>query len=97
MAHGTILHPRDWKIWEQGGNSLAWTSLFHNEHNGDGVTTTRVALTEGMRNCYCKWGPAARHSKANKEARLVERKVGFISEISDRRRVDSCPKANSSL
>ena len=30
--------------------------------------------------CYRKWGPAARCSKANKEARLVERKVCFILE-----------------
>ena len=30
--------------------------------------------------CNRKWGPAARGSKANKEARLVERKVCFISD-----------------
>ena len=32
------------------------------------------------RNCNRKWGRAARHSKANKEARLVGREVCFISE-----------------
>ena len=31
-----------------------------------------------------KWGPAARHSKAIKEARLVERKVCFILDVNNR-------------
>ena len=34
--------------------------------------------------CNQKWGPAARSSKANKEARLVERKVCFILDASNR-------------
>ena len=43
----------------------------------------------------CMWGPAARHSEASKQARLVEREVCFISDagIWGRRRVaDICPK-----
>ena len=35
-------------------------------------------LKTTMRNCYQKWGTAAHCSKANKGARLVERKVCFI-------------------
>ena len=33
---------------------------------------------------YQKWGPAAHHSKANTEARLVERKASFISGAGNR-------------
>ena len=33
-----------------------------------------------MHLCNRKWGPAAHSSKANKQARLVERKVCFISD-----------------
>ena len=42
------------------------------------------------------WGPAAHHSKANKEARLVERKVCFISDVGNWgwRVADTCPKSN---
>ena len=52
--------------------------------------------------CYCnrKWVLAARHSKANKDASLVERKVCFILDTSygvggGWWRADACPKANS--
>ena len=41
-----------------------------------------------------KVGLAAHCSKANKEARLVERKACFILDAG-KGRVDSCPKANS--
>ena len=41
-------------------------------------------------------GPAALCSEANEEARLVERKVCFISEACNPEGgVDSCPKADS--
>ena len=42
------------------------------------------------------WGLAAHHSKANKEARLVERKVCFISDAGNWgwRVADTCPKSN---
>ena len=42
-------------------------------------------------------GPAAHCSKANKEARLVERKVCFILDAGNwaAGRVDGCPKADS--
>ena len=44
----------------------------------------------------CVWVPAAHCSKANKQARLVERKVWFISGAGNcaGRVVDICPKAN---
>ena len=47
--------------------------------------------------CYWKWDLTAHCSKANNgEARLVERKVGFILEISNQDRgVDCYPKAKS--
>ena len=43
-------------------------------------------------------GPAARRSKANKEARLVERKAFFILVACNQggRQVDSCSMASSS-
>ena len=43
-----------------------------------------------------KWGPVSHCSKDNKEARLVERKVCFILDASNRGRgrVDTCPKAD---
>ena len=43
--------------------------------------------TTGLERLQCnrKWGPAVRRSKANKEARLVERKVCFILDASNRR------------
>ena len=46
--------------------------------------------------CYRKWGLAAHCSKANKEARLVERKVCFILEAGNQwdRELDSCLKAS---
>ena len=44
--------------------------------------------------CNQKWGSAAHCSKANKEARLVERKACFILDAG-KGRVVSCPKANS--
>ena len=37
-----------------------------------------------MSSCNRKWGPAARRSKANKEARLVERRVCFVLDASNR-------------
>ena len=42
-----------------------------------------------------KVGLAAHHSKVNKEARMVERKVRFISEADNWRWVEFCPKAES--
>ena len=44
-------------------------------------------------------GLAASRSKANKQPRLVERKVYFISDADNwgQGRVDVCPKANSRL
>ena len=46
--------------------------------------------------CYQEWGLAAHCSKANKEARLVERKVCFILEAGNQggRELDSCLKAS---
>ena len=46
--------------------------------------------------CYQKWGLAAHCSKANKEARLVERKVCFILEAGNQqgRELDSRLKAS---
>ena len=45
-----------------------------------------------------KWGPAACLSKANKEARLVGRKVSFILDACNSwgsgKRGPTCPKAN---
>ena len=42
------------------------------------------------------WGAAAHCPEVNKKARLVERKVCFISDASNREgRVDICPKADS--
>ena len=43
-----------------------------------------------------KVGLAAHHSKVNKEARMVERKVRFIPEAGNWGWVDFCPKAESS-
>ena len=44
----------------------------------------------------CVWGPAADHPKADKQARWVERKVCFISDVGNWRRVaDIC--SNSDL
>ena len=43
-------------------------------------------------NVIKRWGLASRHSKANKEARLVERKVCFTLDASSQA---SCPKAKS--
>ena len=57
-----------------------------------------------MRYCNRKWGPAACCFKANKKARLVERKVCFILDAGNWLcwggegpgwRADSCPKADS--
>ena len=51
-----------------------------------------------LRRRYCnrKWGPAAHRSKANREARLVERKVCFILDASNwGGEIDLCPKADS--
>ena len=49
-----------------------------------------------MSHCYQKWGPAAHHSTACKEATMVERKVCFISESGNGEgRADSCPNADS--
>ena len=50
-------------------------------------------LLKGM----CVWVPAAHCSKANKQARLVERKVWFISGAGNcgGRVADICPKADS--
>ena len=45
-------------------------------------------------------GPTAQHSKAGKQARLVERKVCFISDAGNwgwRGVVDVCPNPNSPL
>ena len=62
------------------------------------VTRTPCASTRNSKChcCYRKWGPAPHCSKANKEARLAERKVCFILEASNggRGRADSCPKAH---
>ena len=46
--------------------------------------------------CYQKWGLSSRCSKANKEARLVERNVCFILEAGNQqgRELDSCLKAS---
>lgn len=44
-------------------------------------------LPHPWQNCYQKWVLAAHQFKASKEARLVERKVCFISDVH--------PKANS--
>ena len=43
-----------------------------------------------------KGGPSAHHSKANKEARLMERNICFILDagVCVGGRVDSCPKAD---
>ena len=43
------------------------------------------------------WGPAARRSKANKEARLVERRLCLMLDAGslEAGRVDSRPKADS--
>ena len=43
-------------------------------------------------NVIKRWGLASRHSKANKEAKLVERKVCFTLDASNQA---SCPKAKS--
>ena len=52
---------------------------------------------ESLCKCYRKWGPAACCLKANEEARLVERKICFISrDLQLVRRADSCQKADSS-
>ena len=49
--------------------------------------------------CNQKWGPTAHCPKANKEAKLVERKVCFILDAGnwgvEGGRVDNCPKADS--
>ncbi|KAI4549828.1 hypothetical protein MG293_002158 [Ovis ammon polii] len=48
--------------------------------------------------CNRKWGLAARCPKANREARVVERKVCLILDAGDCREeagVDSCPKADT--
>ena len=42
----------------------------------------RLNSSEGSQ-CNCKWDLGACHSKAVKEARLVERKVCFISDASN--------------
>ena len=43
----------------------------------------------------CAWGLAADHSKADKQARWVERKVCFISDVDNWRRVgDICPNSD---
>ena len=51
----------------------------------------------GVLECNQGWGPAAHCSKANKETRLVERKVCFILDAGNEGagRMDSRPKANS--
>ena len=38
-----------------------------------------------MSHCYQRWGLATHHSAAYKEARVVERKVCFISESGNSR------------
>ena len=60
--------------WNHTVLVLLWLACF-TEHN---------VLKVRPRCCNRKWGPASRHSKANKEARLVERKVCFILQAGSR-------------
>ena len=55
------------------------------------MNLTSIGVTKSV------WDPATPHSKANKQAGLVERKGCFISDASNCRgsMVDICPKANS--
>ena len=65
--------------------------------------TTLELLPKKKKNCYQKsvLGPTAPGSKAHKQARLVERKVCFISDAGDwglgSRVVDVCPNTDSPL
>ena len=51
---------------------------------------------EGRQNVTERWGPAAHHSRVNRQAGLAERKVCSVSESGDwRGRTGICPKAHS--
>ena len=57
------------------------------------VISLQLVNEKKKRKCNQKnvWGPAARHSKANKQPRLVERKVCFISGASVAQSVKNLP------
>ena len=57
--------------------------------------TLKTEITNTQNICYRKWGLAAHCSKANKEAKLAERKICFISDAGNKGGggADSCPKA----
>ena len=64
---------------------FSWTMLI----DSSGFISTRLyiwLIQKPLWICYQKWDLAARCSKANKEARLVERKVCFISDVGNQRR-----------
>ena len=76
-----------WWIVVHGVTKESNVSLVTKQHRTFGPSHTRNQ----------KWGPVSHCSKDNKEARLVERKVCFILDASNRGRgrVDTCPKADS--
>ena len=64
---------------------FSWTMLI----DSSGFISTRLyiwLIQKPLWICYQKWDLAARCSKANKEARLVERKVCFILDVGNQRR-----------
>lgn len=87
--------------FDPGGGHLCslGNSLPANEANNKRMIKLETEGVRGLereRERNKKWSLASGRSKANKEARLVERKICFISEASNLVCVCvSCPKANS--
>ena len=68
---------------------------FPNNPHTSFICEFQIALDQLLKNCNWKWGPADCYSKANKKARLVERKVCFtLVAGSWWGREDTCPKAH---